>query len=178
MMDAPDPFQVDVARVALAAAAEHGFALAGGHALIAHGIVSRKTSDIDLFTDLDEGVRTAAAVVAAALVAAGFTVEELAETSELGEVFYGFDRNMIEFEVRRGEQVVRLQLVRFDRGRQPVMLEIGLVLHLDDVIGTKVAAMVVRAEPRDMIDVAAAHRRYRLAMCRQAALAGFRPSVW
>jgi hypothetical protein len=50
-MSAPGPFQVEVARLALAAAREHGFALAGGHALIAHGIVSRPTIDVDLFTD-------------------------------------------------------------------------------------------------------------------------------
>jgi hypothetical protein len=36
------------------------------------------------------------------------------------------------------------------------VLDIGPVLHLDDVIGSKVAAMAVRAEPRDFVDVAAA----------------------
>jgi hypothetical protein len=30
-----DPFQAEVARAALAAAADHGFALAGGNALVA-----------------------------------------------------------------------------------------------------------------------------------------------
>jgi hypothetical protein len=29
------------------------------------------------------------------------------------------------------------------------------VLHLDDVVGTKIAAMATRAQPRDFIDVAA-----------------------
>ena len=46
-----EEFQARVAQVALAVAREHGFALAGGHALIAHGIVSRPTEDVDLFTD-------------------------------------------------------------------------------------------------------------------------------
>ena len=159
-MGTPDPFQLAVARIALSAARDHGFALAGGHALIAHGIVSRPTRDVDLFTDHDQGVRAATAVVDAALVDAGFVVQAIAETSELGEVFYGFDRNMVEFEVRRDEQVVRLQLVYFDRGQQPVVLDIGPVLHLDDVIGSKVAAMAVRVEPRDLIDIAAAQGRY------------------
>lgn len=150
-------YQLEVARIALAAASRYGFALAGGQALIAHGIVSRSTVDIDLFTDRDHGVRTAAGIVATALTRAGFDVEEIAGT---GEVFPGFDESMIEFEVRHGDEAVRLQLVRFDRDRQPVTLDIGPVLHLDDVIGTKVAAMAARAEPRDFIDVAAALDRY------------------
>ncbi|MFY1657723.1 nucleotidyl transferase AbiEii/AbiGii toxin family protein [Micromonospora sp. WMMD1274] len=67
---------------------------------------------------------------------------------------------MTEFEVRRDDQTVRLQLVRFARSASPIVLDVGPVLHLDDVIGTKVAAMVTRAQPRDYIDVAAALGRY------------------
>jgi len=37
-------------------------------------------------------------------------------------------------------------------------MDIGPVLHLDDVLGSKVAALATRAEPRDYIDVAAALR--------------------
>jgi Nucleotidyl transferase AbiEii toxin, Type IV TA system len=51
-----DDFQAEVARIALAVAGPHGFALAGGGALVAHGIVSRATEDIDLFTNIDHGV--------------------------------------------------------------------------------------------------------------------------
>jgi len=45
-----DLFQAEVARVALVAAADHGFALAGGNALVAHGLVDRPTQDVDLFS--------------------------------------------------------------------------------------------------------------------------------
>jgi len=159
-MTQPDPFQIEVARLALAAAREHGFALAGGHALIVHGIVDRPTEDVDLFTDEADGVQAAAALVVTALERAGLDVEEIAETTELGDVFDGFERDMVEFEVRGGAHVVRLQMVRFDRGRRPVVMDIGPVLHLDDVIGTKVAALATRAYPRDIIDVAAALGRY------------------
>jgi hypothetical protein len=34
-------------------------------------------------------------------------------------------------------------------------MDVGPVLHVDDVIGSKVVAMATRAEPRDYIDVAA-----------------------
>ncbi|WP_326553626.1 hypothetical protein [Micromonospora sp. NBC_01813] len=73
---------------------------------------------------------------------------------------HGFEHDLVECEVSRGDQVVRLQLVRFDRHRLPVMMQIGPVLHLDDVLGTKVAALATRAAPRDYIDTAAALARY------------------
>ncbi|MBP1785770.1 putative nucleotidyltransferase component of viral defense system [Micromonospora sp. HB375] len=160
MSPAPDPFQHEVARIALAVAGRHGFALAGGQALIAHGIGARPTEDVDLFTDLDGGVTAAAELVHATLLDAGFQVETIAEPTELDDAFYGFEHDMTEFEVRRDDRTVRLQLVRFARSASPIVLDVGPVLHLDDVIGTKVAAMVTRAQPRDYIDVAAALRRY------------------
>jgi hypothetical protein len=155
-----DQFQVDVARLALKVARQHGFALAGSHALIAYGIVDRATEDVDLFTNADGAVQAAGKLVQACLTDAGYTVNLIPETTELGDVFAGFQRDMVEFEVRRADQATRVQLCRFDRNQSPVRMEIGLVLHIDDVIGSKVAAMATRAEPRDFIDVAAAHERY------------------
>jgi hypothetical protein len=136
-MSGPDAFQTDVARLALGATDEHGFALAGGHALIAHGIVSRPTEDVDLFTDADGAVQVAAQLVERALTDAGFDVDVIVETSELGDLFYGFERDMVEFEIRRNDKTVRLQLCRFDRSQSPVVMEIGPVLDINDVIGTK-----------------------------------------
>ncbi|MEO3777565.1 nucleotidyl transferase AbiEii/AbiGii toxin family protein [Micromonospora sp. B11E3] len=159
-MPATDLFQIEVARLALVVARQHGFALAGGQALIAHGLGARPTEDIDLFTDVNGGVTAAAGLVRRALLDAGLDVETIPDPTELDDVFYGFDHDMTEFEVRRGEQAVRLQLVRFARGNSPVLLDIGPVLHLDDVIGTKVAAMVTRAQPRDYIDIAVALHRF------------------
>jgi Nucleotidyl transferase AbiEii toxin, Type IV TA system len=59
-----------LATIALGAAARYGFALAGGNALIAHGVVNRFTADVDLFTDEEAGVAVAAEAVEAALAAA------------------------------------------------------------------------------------------------------------
>ncbi|MFY1704465.1 nucleotidyl transferase AbiEii/AbiGii toxin family protein [Micromonospora sp. WMMA1923] len=147
-----------MARIALSVASRHGFALAGGQALIAHGIGARPTEEIDLFTDQDGGVAAAAELVRSALLDSGFHVETIADPTELDDVFYGFEQEMTEFEVHRDDQAVRLQLVRFARTNSPVVFGIGPVLHLDDVLGTKVAAMVTRAQPRDYVDVAAALR--------------------
>jgi len=49
--------QAEVATIASKVAAEHGFVLGGGNALILHGIVDRYTADVDLVTDRTEGVK-------------------------------------------------------------------------------------------------------------------------
>lgn len=63
-MTAAEEFQAAAARSALRVAQRYGFALGGGHALIAHGIVHRPTEDIDLFTDRHGAVQAAVSLVA------------------------------------------------------------------------------------------------------------------
>lgn len=42
-----DPFHERLARVALDVAASHGFALAGGYAVQAHGFLDRPSADVE-----------------------------------------------------------------------------------------------------------------------------------
>lgn len=42
-----------------------------------------------------------------------------------------------------------LQLAYFDRSREPVLMDIGPVLAVEDVAGGKVCALASRVEPRD-----------------------------
>jgi len=153
----PDPFYTDVARIALAVAERHGFVLGGGFAWLMNGLVERPTEDVDLFTDTDGAAGASADAVCAALRGAGYTVHE-EEADDLLELFAGFDQR--EFTVGDGERTVRLSLSRLDRRESPVMMDVGPVMHLDDLIATKVAALVNRREVRDYIDVAAAMERY------------------
>lgn len=153
-----EELQVEVARIALGVAQAHGFALGGGHALNLYGIVHRATEDVDLFTDVDGGVRAAGDLVAQALRTAGLDVT--AHGDDLGEVFGGLDDELVEFQIMRADAVMRLTLARFDRNRGTVVMDIGPVLHIEDVLGGKVAALATRAEPRDYIDVAGALRDY------------------
>ncbi len=69
-----DPFQARVAQLALAAAAGQGFALAGGNALVAHGLLARPTEDVDLFTPEAGGPGRVFQAVRDALVSDGFAV--------------------------------------------------------------------------------------------------------
>ncbi|MBU2665581.1 nucleotidyl transferase AbiEii/AbiGii toxin family protein [Actinoplanes bogorensis] len=153
-----DDFYSEVARVALTVAAEHGFVLGGGFAWLVNGLVQRPTEDVDLFTDAAGGVARAADEVAAALRLAGYRVVR----EEGDELFEGMDEDLQEFLVATDDQALRLTLCRLDRHRTPVVMELGPVMHLDDLVATKVAALVNRREVRDYIDVAAALERYPL----------------
>jgi hypothetical protein len=86
-----------VAAVALGAAAGHGFALGGGNALLAHGVITRPTLDVDLFTDQEHGVEAAAGAVEAALRAAGLVAERRDLSAGLDDVFPGMGEGLAEW---------------------------------------------------------------------------------
>jgi len=150
-----------VAAIALRAAARHGFALGGGNALMAYGVVDRFTADVDLFTDEEAGVTAAADAVEAALRAAGFAADRRDKADGLAYIFEGMDDGLAEWIITAagGEQMM-LQMAYFDRSRGPVTMDVGPVLDLEDVVGGKVCALASRAYDRDYVDTAAALGRY------------------
>ncbi len=153
-----DDFYRDVATIALKVGERHGFVLGGGVAWLVNGLVRRPTEDIDLFTDTAGAVEAAAADVTGALTDAGYQVFR-----EVGdEMFAGMDEDLREYHVADGRRALRLTLTRLDRRRAPVVMDVGPVMHLDDLVASKVAALVNRREVRDYIDVAAALERYPL----------------
>lgn len=146
-----------VAEVALRAARRYGFALGGGNALIVHGIVSRATDDVDLFTADDAGVAAAADAVEQALRAAGYGVERRDRTSGIADLIEGMDDGLAEWVVTVADRPVLLQMAHIDRHLQPVTVPgVGPVLAVEDVIASKVCALAGRGAPRDYIDAAAA----------------------
>jgi hypothetical protein len=156
-----DELQREVATIALRTAARHGFALAGGNALIAHGIIDRRTDDVDLFSDQETAVAAAADAVEGALRAAGFEAERRDQAAGLEDVFSGMGEGLAEWVITApgGEQTM-LQMAYFDRTRGPVTMDVGPVLDLEDLAGSKVCALASRVEPRDYVDTAAALQRY------------------
>jgi hypothetical protein len=150
-----------VAGIALRAAGQYGFALAGGNALLAHELIDRETEDVDLFTNNESGVEAAAGAVERALRRAGFTAERQDDTANLADLFEGMREGLAEWLVTApdGGQTM-LQMAYFNREHDPVRMRVGPVLDLEDLIGQKVCALASRVEPRDYIDTAAALGRY------------------
>lgn len=146
-------FQAEIAKVALRAIGLHGFALAGAGALVAHGVISRPTQDLDLFGPTEGGPGQVSDSLLAALSDAGCQVRVLEPAEQHGGEF-------LRLQVQRDEQVVDIDVARDWRQHPPVTMQIGPVLHIEDAVASKVAAMVGRGLPRDYLDVAAALRRY------------------
>lgn len=153
-MPIADPEHERLTRLGLAALEDRGFALAGGYALAAHGIGSRPSDDIDLFTDrLNIDFTTAAEDLRTTYEQAGFAVAVARHGDE-------FARLVVTVPDGRATAV---DLGRDHRSRPEVRLDIGPVLHLDDAIGSKVHVMYSRREPRDYLDVHTALRSGRFA---------------
>ena len=143
-----EPRHERIARIALAAGAQYGLALAGGYAVAAHGMGNRPSGDVDLFTSWQrrgEFPELTAAVVAA-LEVAGYKVSVImsAET---------FTRLTLTSPEGAEEKV---ELAVDWRAHDPVQLAVGPVLHSDDAVANKVCALFGRALPRDFLDVDAA----------------------
>jgi hypothetical protein len=141
-----DPFHERLARLALEAAADYGFCLAGGYAVQAHGFVDRVSKDVDLFTTMAAAVDFPAAqtAVVTALEADGLTVVVERE----GATF----ARLAVTDPSSGETST-LELGVDWRAFPPVQLAIGPVLHPVDAAANKLCALFGRAAVRDYIDV-------------------------
>jgi predicted nucleotidyltransferase component of viral defense system len=142
-----DPRHERVTRIGLDALGDRGFALAGGYAVAAHGIGSRQSEDVDLFTDqLDVSFENAVNHLGEAYRAEGYQVDVARQAAQYARLVVA-DQDGAASEIDLG----------VDYRTHPVaQLEIGPVLHIDDAVGSKVSAMYGRGEARDYLDVHAA----------------------
>ncbi|SEG72462.1 Nucleotidyl transferase AbiEii toxin, Type IV TA system [Thermomonospora echinospora] len=162
-------------RIGLTATEKYGFALAGGYAIQAHGFLDRISEDVDLFTvnEARDQFGEAVAAATAAYRSAGFDVEVPLSND-------GFARLLI---TTPDGHSVKVELGIDWRAHPPVGLSVGPVLHPDDAVGNKVAALYGRAEVRDFVDVDAVLRSGRYStgdLLRLAATAdpGFEPEMF
>ncbi len=142
-----DDLQDLLVRVGLEVLADHGFALAGGHALQAHNLVDRLSEDVDMFTSSHDP-----------------TVFVLALNTVVDA-----DRNeglRVDI-VRQAEAFARLEVIDETSGmagsvdlaadyrmEPPVVMDFGPVLAESDAVAAKVAAVFSRGYARDYIDLA------------------------
>lgn len=148
-----DPMYREIIALLDPVLAGSGYAIAGGNALRAYGLTRRPTRDINLFSDQEGTLPKLAPQIETALRAAGFYVERIDTFSDVAELLPDLANYAAEWTVMRDRRQVMLQLAIRDRKKPPVSLEIGLVLHVDDVIAGKVLAALTRVEARDLVDV-------------------------
>jgi hypothetical protein len=139
-----------LAEIGLGAGGPHGFALAGGQAVAAHGILERPSEDVDLFADWQQRADFPAAVdeVMAAYSAAGYHVVVDHRTDTFVRLHLGNPAD--------SSAQYRVELVANWRMQPPVQMDIGPVLHADDVLAGKMDALYNRAAARDFLDIDAA----------------------
>lgn len=144
---AVDELQDRLVRLALGVLDEHGFALAGGYALQAHGLVDRMSEDVDLFTDRWDSTEFAQAVdvVVDAYRQAGLDVTVVQQAGTFVRL------QVVDPDSNRAGSV---DLAADRRGRNPARLSIGPVLAESDAVATKVATVFSRGEARDYLDLA------------------------
>lgn len=146
-----DPLHEDVIRIALALPEADTFALAGGGAMLAHDLVDRGTTDVDLFTTT-AGVPGMAVALTDALAARGYTVTPDRQVDT-------FARLVVT--APDGHELT-VDLAQDARMRDTVRLDLGPVLAREDLIADKALALWGRAEARDLVDVDALATRYGL----------------
>jgi len=144
-----DAFHERLATVGLGAAERYGFALAGGYAVQAAGILERPSEDVDLFTGWDrrKDFEAAVSVVVAAYRADGLAVEVERRNDTFARLL-----------VSDVDRTSTVELGVDWRANQPVKMTIGPVLHPDDAVANKMSALYGRAQARDFIDIDAAIR--------------------
>lgn len=143
-MPSREEMQRDIARIALQDAAGTGFALAGSGAIREHGLTQRPTADVDLFTVMLAQDKFSSAIdgMQERLETAGYDVEILRQSESFARMV-----------VSKDDLATEMDLGIDWRSREPVTLEIGPVLAIEDAVANKVAALYSRGEARDFLDV-------------------------
>jgi hypothetical protein len=148
-----DPLQDLIVRIASALPEAHTIALAGGGAMIAHGFVDRATQDVDLFTEIDDAeARHVTAALRAALRERGLESRDADRPPA--------DHRFVAVDPTDGSECTVEVFADGGRLHPRVMLDVGPVLHPDDLAADKVLALWGRARPRDFYDVHALMRHY------------------
>jgi hypothetical protein len=120
-------------------------ALAGGGAMLAHGLVTRPTADIDLFSPDKADVQRLRGELVTALIADGLAVHvDLESDSFVRLGVEETDGTRLEVEIAWDARLF-----------PPVRTQIGPVLSEAELAADKALALFGRAYARDLVDVAA-----------------------
>jgi hypothetical protein len=146
------PLQVQATRLFFSLPASAGFAVAGGAALIARGLITRPTQDVDLFL-LDARLST----VASAAVA----FETAMDGQGWSHIRVRDHQEFIRLAIADGQDTLIIDLGRDSPAAEATgSTQLGPTLSPRDLAARKTLALFGRAEPRDFADVRDLARRY------------------
>jgi predicted nucleotidyltransferase component of viral defense system len=142
--------QAEVARLFFSLPASDGFLLAGGGALLACGLTTRPTEDLDFFGERGRAdVAAARDQLEAAAVARGWTITRVQDSGTFVRLHLSGD----------GEVIVDLA-IDVAANRPPVVTIVGPTFDPEELAGRKLAALFSRAEARDFADVYVLAQRF------------------
>ncbi|MFE2176685.1 nucleotidyl transferase AbiEii/AbiGii toxin family protein [Kitasatospora sp. NPDC059462] len=133
----------------LAVGAPYQLVLTGGYAVQAHGLADRLSQDLDVATESPAAMKEVVDALTAGLGERGWQTREVEVVPLSGR--------LVVTDPATGESC-EVDVLKEHLWKPAVQLEIGPVLHLDDVVGTKMRALADRGYARDLIDVRAAAR--------------------
>jgi hypothetical protein len=124
-------FQAQVTRLFFALPASEGFLLAGGGALLANGLTTRPTDDLDFFGARGRvDVAAARNQLEAAAIARGWTVTPVQDSETFARLHLSGD----------GEVIVDLG-IDVAANRPPVVTVVGPTFDPEELAGRKLAAL-------------------------------------
>lgn len=159
-MSSLDPHQHSIASILFALPAAAGFALAGGSALVVHGVIDRPTRDIDAFIGARLGtppgdVRPLADELTGAITDAGWTVTAVRS-----------HETFVRLVAERRQATIEIDLAVDSPPLFPIENIEGLpVLAPQDLAARKVLAIIDRAEGRDYADLDVLAGRFGFEAC-------------
>jgi Nucleotidyl transferase AbiEii toxin, Type IV TA system len=146
------PLQVEATRLFFSVPDSAGFAVAGGAALIARGLISRPTKDVDLFL-LEPGgstVGSAAAAFETAMDGRGWSHARVISQPDFVRLSIGDGRESLIIDLGRDSPATEAT----------ASTDLGPTLGSRDLAARKTLALFGRAEARDFTDVYALALRY------------------
>lgn len=134
--------QERVARIVAELPEARGFVLAGGAALVVHGLTERATNDLDFFTTTPDDIHALRQAIETALAGEGMTVGAVIATG-----------TFVRLKVSDGATETHVDLAWDARMLPAVDTDLGPVLHEEELAADKVLALFGRGEARDFLDV-------------------------
>lgn len=150
MSDGLSAFQLDVARLFFDLTAADGFVLAGGAALLASGLTTRATRDLDFFGPPGAvDVQLARDEFETAVLKRGWWVDRIHDTP-----------TFVRLHLHAEEELIIDLGLDSPPGHPPVISIAGPTYAPEELAGRKLVALFSRAEARDFADVAVLAQRF------------------